>query len=204
MTAVRSVAIHVFETFEEASVATAHRTQKVVACAVLANPHAGTSAANAQELEDIAQLSFEVGQMLVARCLALFSAEERPNSYAKGAIVGTDGQREHGAAAIHSKLGLAMRQGLRAGTALIPGVEKQGAPGAPIDIVFGGVDTGWEYDAFDSVEIRVPGAPKPDELIIIVGFAVGGRPNARIQGVTPEQVAGLLNHFMAAPDRPLT
>lgn len=195
MPTIRSITIHDFEVFEESGVATSHRTRKVVGCAVVANPYARTAAATPQELDDIALLSFEVGQTLVQRCLAHFPAGEAPDAYAKAAIVGTDGQREHGAAAIHLKLGLAMRQGLRAGTALIPGVEKHGAPGTPIDLVFGGVDTGWECDAFDSVEIRVPDAPKPAEIVLIIGFAVGGRPNARIQGVTPEQVATLLGQF---------
>ena len=41
----------------------------------------------------------------------------------------------------------------------------------------------------------MPGAPKPDEIVLIVGFAAGGRPNARIRGAAPEQVAALVREI---------
>lgn len=192
MNAIHSITILETENLQESGAVIGHPTRKVIACAVVRNPYAGTSAATSEELQAIAELSYGVGRTLVQKCLQRFTPDQKPDAYAKGAIVGTNGQREHGAAAIHLKIGLAMREGIRAGTALIPGVEKQGGPGTSIDIVFGGVGTGWECDAFDSTEVRVPASPQPDEMVIIVGFAVGGRPNARINGVTQEQVVELL------------
>ena len=92
---------------------------------------------------------------------------------------------------IHCRIGLAMRSAIRAGRALIPGNAKLGGPGSPLDIVLGGIDDAWNYDAMDTIEIRVPGAPRADEIVLAVAFA-SGRPNARIRGASPDTVAGLV------------
>ena len=62
-------------------------------------------------------------------------------------------------------------------------------PDVPIDLVFGGLDDAWEYNAMDTLQVAVAGAPKPDELVLVVGLASGGRPNARVRGATPAEVA---------------
>jgi hypothetical protein len=164
-------------------------TRKVAACAVIANPFAGRPAED--DLSPLVDLSVEVGTILTERAIRALGA--KPTGYGKAAIVGTAGDREHGAAMIHVRLGLAMRRGIGGGPALIPGVEKIAGPGAAIDLVFGGVEDGWDYDAMDAMEISIPGVPKSDEIVLIVGFAVGGRPNARIHGASAEEVAKLVS-----------
>ena len=163
-------------------------TRQVAACAVLANPYAARRSASDSELTELTQISVEVGAELTARALERFPTERPPIAYSKGVIVGIDGDREHGAAMIHARLGLAMRQGLRAGPALIPGTKKVAQPGAAIDLIFGGAEDAWNYDAMDAMEVSIPGAPRPDEIVLIVAFATA-RPNARTNGASPDQVA---------------
>jgi hypothetical protein len=93
---------------------------------------------------------------------------------------------------IHVRIGLAMRQGAGGGPALIPGNAKVGAPGAPIDIIFGGLEDAWDYDAMDSMQISVPDAPRADEILLAVAFLTGSRPNARIRGASPKEVSELV------------
>ena len=195
MKLVRTTAIFDYSIYYEAGAKLPRPTQKVIACAVITNPYANTGVADQDQLNHLAEISLEVGTDLVKRSLPLFSPAQKPTAYGKAAIVGIAGQREHGAAVIHLKVGLAMRRGLGAGPALIPGNEKQGGPGTSVDLIFGDTGTGWEYDMMDSIEVSVPGSPKPDEIVLIVGFATGGRPNARIKGVTAEQVAALMSSF---------
>ena len=102
--------------------------------------------------------------------------DAKPRAYGKAVIVGNAGDREHGAAMIHVRLGLAMRRGVGRGLGLIPGVEKVAGPGAAIDLVFGDIDDGWGYDTMDAMEVSVPDAPRSHEIVLIVGFAAGGRP----------------------------
>ena len=92
---------------------------------------------------------------------------------------------------IHCRIGLTMRRAIRAGRALIPGNAKMGGPGASLDIVLGGIDDGWHYDAMDTMEIRVPGAPRADEIVLAVAFATG-RANARIRGASEQAVRELV------------
>ena len=37
----------------------------------------------------------------------------------------------------------------------------------------------WSFDEMDAAEITVPGAPRPDEILVCLALAVGGRPHAR-------------------------
>ena len=164
-------------------------TRRVAAAAVLPNPHAGKPAID--DFTDLVDLSVTVGEILTARVLAALG-DAKPMGYGKAALVGTNGDLEHGAAMIHVRIGLAMRKGAGAGPALIPGNAKVGSAGASIDIIFGGMNDAWDYNAMDSMTISIPDAPHPGEILLAVAFLAGGRPNARIAGASPETVAAFM------------
>jgi Amino acid synthesis len=88
-----------------------------------------------------------------------------------------------------------MRKGAGGGPALIPGNGKVGGPGTPIDIIFGGIEDSWDYDAMDTMTVSVADAPKPDEILLVVALLGGTRPNARIKGASPAQVADLIRQI---------
>ncbi len=169
--------------------------RRVAACGVLANPQAGRPPID--DFSELVELSFRAGEVLTARALAAL-APLTPRGYGKAALVGTAGDLEHGASMIHVRLGLAMRQGAGGGPALIPGNAKVGGAGSAIDIIFGGLDDGWDYDAMDTMTIAVPDAPRPDEILLAVAFLGGTRPNARIKGASPAQVDNVVRRIKAA------
>jgi hypothetical protein len=41
---------------------------------------------------------------------------------------------------------------------------------------------------FDAIEFCVPDGPKPDEIVFIVAAAIGGRPHARVGGLTTDGI----------------
>lgn len=194
---IRQIVVIERETRLEANQPVSPPTRQVAAAAVFRNPYAGQGAADAAALDHLAALSVEIGADLTARALARFSTDQPPTAYSKGVIVGLNGDREHGAAMIHMRIGLAMRRGLRAGPALIPGTKKVAPAGSPIDLVFGGAADGWDYDAMDAMEVSVPGAPHPDEILLIVAFATN-RPNPRVAGASPNQVQILLQDILGS------
>lgn len=161
-------------------------TRRVAACGVLQNPYAGKPAID--DFTDLVDLSVKAGERLTASALAAL-APLKPRGYGKGALVGTAGDLEHGASMIHVRIGLAMRRGAGGGPALIPGNAKVGAAGAPIDILFGGLEDSWDYDAMDTMTLSIADAPRPDEILLIVAFLGGTRPNARIEGASASLVA---------------
>jgi hypothetical protein len=167
----------------------AQPTRRVAAAAVLENPLAGKPPAD--DLAALVELSVQAGELLTARALDALRPL-KPRGYGKAALVGTAGDLEHGAAMIHVRIGLAMRQGAGGGPALIPGNAKVGAPGTPIDVVFGGIEDAWDYDAMDTMQFSVPDAPRPNEILLVVAFLAGTRPNARIKGASQAQVSELV------------
>jgi hypothetical protein len=103
-----------------------------------------------------------------------------PVSYGKAAIVGANGDLEHGAAMIHPKLGKPMRAALGGGKALIPSNAKIAAVGSPIDLPLGHKDEAWSFEHFDTMTVMVADAPRADEIILCMAVADGGRPLPRV------------------------
>lgn len=168
---------------------------RACACAVIRNPRAGQPASD--DLEEFVTASVQIGEGLARRALEALGGQ-RPVAYGKGVLVGAAGDLEQGAAMIHCRIGLAMRAAIQAGNALIPGNAKLAGPGATLDIVLGGIDDAWNYDAMDTMEIRVPGAPRADEIVLAVAFATG-RPGARIKGAAEATVKALVAKMRCAP-----
>lgn len=163
-------------------------TRRAAACAVVSNPFVGVL------LDDhsaLVGLSLQVGTLLTERALRVLGGIS-PCGCGKAALVGTAGDLEHGAAMIHMRLGLATRTGVRGRLALIPGNAKVGGVGTPVDVIFSRIEDAWEYDAMDTMQVTILDAPKPDEILLIVAFFAGGRPNAGIRGASQEQVGELV------------
>jgi hypothetical protein len=147
---------------------------RAVAMAVIGNPFAGRYVDDLTELFEAGRM---IGEQLMPDLVRLLS--QSPVSYGKGAIVGVNGEFEHGGACIHPMLGKPMRAAVGGGKAVIPSNVKVAACGAGLDVPLGHKDDPWSFDHFDTVTISVPDAPQPDEIIVVMAVADGGRPHAR-------------------------
>lgn len=148
---------------------------RVAALAVVRNPFAGRFA---DDLSALFDLGGSLGETLMAEAVGLLGGP--PVSYGKAAIVGVDGDLEHGGAMIHPKLGKPMRAAVGGGKALIPSNAKVAAAGAPIDLPLGHKDEAWSFDHFDTMTVMVADAPRPDEIVLCMAVADGGRPLPRV------------------------
>ncbi len=148
---------------------------RVAAIAVLRNPFAG------KHVEDLSPL-FDMGGALGERLMgeAVAALKGAPVSYGKAALVGVDGDLEQGGAMIHPKLGKPMRAAVGGGKALIASNAKVGAVGASIDLPLGHKDEAWSFDHFDTMTLMVGDAPRPDEIVLCMAVADGGRPHPRV------------------------
>ena len=77
-----------------------------------------------------------------------------------------------------------MRAAIGGGADIIPGTKKVGAPGSSITVPIGNKDDRWVFDDMDAIDVCLPDAPRPDELVIALALSSGGRPNARVQKPT--------------------
>ena len=168
--------------------------RRVAIAAVFKNPLAGKAAG--ADLQPLIDYSLELGVSLTMTALAaLGSAPSQLRSYTKAALVGTGGDLEHGAAMIHPQLGMAMRRTIKRGRVIIPGHAKVGPPGTPIDLLYGPLDAAWDLDAVDSTPVLIHDAPRPDEIVLWIGYGSGPRVNARSKGPDQKEVDALIASF---------
>ena len=148
---------------------------RVAAMAVIENPLAGRFV---KDLSPLFDLGGRLGERLMGEAVAMLSGS--PVSYGKAAIVGVAGDLEHGGAMIHPKLGKPMRAAVGGGEALIPSNAKTGAVGAAIDLPLGHKDTAWSFAHFDTMTVMIGDAPRPNEIVLCMAVADGGRPLPRV------------------------
>ncbi len=163
-------------------------TRRAVAVAVVANPYAGRYS---ESLDELTAIGEALGGLLGARCVeALGIAPDAAESYGKAAIVGERGELEHAAAILHPKLGAPLRKAVGKGAALVPSAKKCGGPGTAIDVPLGHKDAAFVRSHFDAIEVRVPDAPRADEIVVAVAVTDSGRPLARVGGLQKGEIVG--------------
>ena len=185
---IRRVLTVVEETFVEGGRPLAKPIRRATAAAVIRNPHAGTFVEDLSLLSDMGE---ELGALLSRRAVAALGVPgPQVHSFGKAALVGEDGELEHAAALLHPKLGAPFRDTLGGGAALIPSSKKRGGVGAPFDVPLGHKDAARVRSHFDGIEVRVPDAPRPDEIVVAVAVTDGGRPHPRVGGLTVDAIEG--------------
>ena len=154
------------------------------AAAICSNPYAGRYSEDLLELIDFGE---HLGDELARRCHDALGTEAE--AYGKGGIVGMAGELEHVAAVIHPKFGTPVRTRL-GGVSILPSVVKRAGPGATLDVPLHHKRAMLVRSHFNGVEVHVPDAPGPDELLIVLAVADGARPRARVGGLAAEDVVG--------------
>lgn len=154
--------------------------RKVAACAIVENPLAGQG--YVEDLTPLVTGSRALGHELGRQAGALLGSPVE--SYGKAAIVGIAGEQEHANACLTSVFGDALREAIGGGEAWISSTTKVGGPGTAIDVPLAFKDELWVRSHYDAMEVRVPDAPLPTEIVVIVVVANRGRINARLGGMT--------------------
>lgn len=162
--------------------------KKAAAAAVFKNPYAGVYQ---EDLSLLYKWSEELGVFLTNKAVEGLGAEpEKVESYGKAAVSGDKGELEHCAALMHPALGKPMRDNVGGGKALIPSAKKMGYPGVAIDVPLHYKNAAYVRSHFDAMEVRIPDAPRSDELILIVAVTDSGRPFPRVGGLTIQEAKG--------------
>jgi len=180
---VRVIVAAVQQTLIEAGAGVDPATTVATAAIAVRNPLAGRG--RVEDLGELEALGREAAALLVERALAVLASvglgAADVRGYGKGAIVGIDGDREHTAAVLHPRFGAPVRAAIGGGAEIIPGSKKVAGPGASITMPIGNKDDRWVFDDMDAVDVSIPDAPRPDEIVIALALSAGGRPNARVR-----------------------
>ena len=151
---------------------------------LIENPWAGQGYV-ADLLPGIDEVAPKLGELLASRVVEALGAPVE--AYGKAAIVGLDGEIEHGSGLIHTlKFGDHFRKAAQA-TTLLPAVEKRAAAGTVFDIPLKHITDATIRSHHQSIEVRVADGPRADEIVIGLAAAAQGRPQARLAPLTTEQ-----------------
>lgn len=204
---IRRIVTSVEEIHHEGGPRAAQPLKRGSIAAVLTNPYAGRYEPDI--LPMMAALN-PVGLDLAQRLLAALGVPASAiQGYGKGAIIGAAGELEHGAL-WHVPGGYAMRELLgwkgdaaayqrgedgggkgQTGNALaiVPSTKKVGGPGATLDVPLTHLNASYVRSHFDAMEVRVPGSPRPNEMVVILAMSCGARVHARVGGLAADAIA---------------
>ncbi|MFJ2812922.1 amino acid synthesis family protein [Streptomyces sp. NPDC091279] len=153
--------------------------RRVAVAAVVRNPWAGRGFVTDLQPE-VEALAPELARLLTGRLIETLGGVERIEAFGKAAVVGLDGEVEHGGALIHTPyFGNVLRE-LTEGTSIIVFSDDRLPAGEPLTVPLWHKTAAATRSHYQTVQIRVPDAPRPDELVVIAGAASGPRPHARI------------------------
>lgn len=207
MIEIRRVFSHVEDIFHEFGPVSEKPLRRGYIAGVLTNPYAGRYE---QDILPMMERLNEVGITLAHQLLGeLGISAEQIEGYGKGALIGSGGELEHGAL-WHVPGGYAMRELLgwkgdvaayaagkssdvkgQPGNALaiVPSTKKVAGPGATLDVPLTHINAAYVRSHFDAIEVHVPGAPRSDELVVILAMSTGPRVHARVGGLKAADIA---------------
>lgn len=177
-TGLRKIATFVEETVMEGGKETERPITTMIVAAVLRNPWAGQGFVENLRPE-ILRLAPMLGAEMTRRLVAVMPAE-RVEAYGKAATVGVNGEIEHGSALIHTlRFGNMYREAVN-GTAFLSFTNTRVGPGALLSVPMIHKSETGKRSHFITATFQMADAPGPDEILIAIGAADGGRAHPRI------------------------
>lgn len=160
--------------------------QRAAALAVVKNPFAGRYVEDIQWfMDDLRPLGLDMARRLVT---ALGGAD-RIQGYGKGALIGAEGELEHGAL-WHSPGGYAMREVIGGTKAIVPSTKKVGGVGARLDVPITHINAAYVRSHFDAMEVGLNDAPAGDEMLLALVMTTGPRIHSRSGGLEAWDITG--------------
>jgi Amino acid synthesis len=155
------------------------------ACAVVRNPYAGRYEPDLMPF--MAELR-SLGTLLAQELVGALGGADQVEAYSKAAIVGVNGELEHGAV-WHEAGGWAMRQVLGEPKAIVPAAKCVAHTGYRLMVPLHYIHAAYVRSHFNTFEVGIQDAPRPDEILFALVMADGGRIHSRLGGLTKEQVS---------------
>ena len=154
------------------------------ACAVIKNPYAGRYEPDLMPfMAELRSLGTSLAQELVDTL-----GKENVEVYSKAAIVGVNGELEHGAV-WHEAGGWAMRSVLGDPKAIVPAAKAVANAGYRLMVPLHYIHAAYVRSHFNTMEIGIQDAPRPNEILFGLVMGTGGRVHARLGGLTKDKVS---------------
>lgn len=181
---IRKRSLTVETIYHEGGPAPAEPLKLAAACAVIRNPYAGRYEPDL--LPFMAELR-SLGTLLAEELVATLG-RDHVEVYSKAAIVGVNGELEH-AAVWHEAGGWAMRAVLGEPKAIVPASKAVAATGYRLMVPLHYIHAAYVRSHYNSMEIGIQDAPRPDEILFALVMGTGGRIHSRLGGLTKDKVS---------------
>jgi len=181
---VRKRSLIVETTWHEGGPAVKVPLKLAAASAVIRNPYAGHYE---EDLMPFMAALRPLGHELATE-LADLLGKDNVEVYSKAAIVGINGEMEHGAV-WHEAGGWAMREVLGNPKAMVPAVKAVASAGYRVMVPVHYIHASYVRSHFNSIEVGIQDAPRPDEILFTLVMGTGGRVHSRLGGLLKENVS---------------
>jgi Amino acid synthesis len=169
--------------YHEGGPAPAAPLRLAAAAAVVRNPYAGRYEADLLPfMAELRSLGAELAKELVG-----VLGKEQVQAYGKAAIVGVNGELEHGAV-WHEAGGWAMRAALGEPKAIVPSSKAVASAGYRLMVPLHNIHASYVRSHYNAMEVGVQDGPRPNEIVFILVMADGGRIHSRLGGLLREQI----------------
>ena len=149
----------------------------MAAAAVVKNPWAGRYVEDLSP--EIRAYGPVLGALLTQRMMDLAGGAEI-EAFGKAAIVGLDGEIEHGSGLIHTlRFGNHFREAVGA-TSYLAFTNTRGPANNQIQIPLMDKNDAGRRSHYLTLQMSIADAPRADEVVVVLGGATGGRPHHRI------------------------
>ena len=146
--------------------------------AVIKNPWAGQYVADLKP--EILTIAPPLGEELTKRITLIAGGGEKIEAYGKAAVVGLDGEIEHASALIHTlRFGNYYREAVGA-KSYLSFINTRGPADAPIMVPLMDKNDAGRRSHYLTVQFSIADAPRADEIVVVLGGSIGGRPHHRI------------------------
>jgi hypothetical protein len=181
---IRKRSLTIETTYHEGGPVAEKPLKLAAACAVIENPYAGRYEPNLMPfMAELRSLGTLLAQELVDTL-----GKENIEVYSKAAIVGVDGEMEHGAV-WHEAGGWAMRSVLGEPKAMVPASKAVAQCGYRLMVPLHYIHASYVRSHFNSMEVGIQDAPRPKEILFALLMGTGGRVHSRLGGLLKEQVS---------------
>lgn len=153
-----------------------HRMMAVAA--VVANPWAARFVADLKP--EIQAYGPVLGELLTDRIVTLAGGGDAIEAYGKAAVVGLDGEIEHGSGLIHTlRFGNHFRTAVDA-KSYLSFTNTRGPANAAIAVPLMDKNDAGRRSHYLTIQFSISDAPRVDEIVVVLGAATSGRPHHRI------------------------
>ncbi len=181
---IRKRSLTIETTYHEGGPAVAVPLKMAAACAVIRNPYAGRYEPDLMPfMAELRSLGTSLAQELVDTL-----GRDNIEVYSKAAIVGVDGEMEHGAV-WHEAGGWAMRSVLGDPKAIVPAAKAVAGTGYRLMVPVHYIHACYVRSHFNSIEVGIQDAPRPKEILFALVMGTGGRVHSRLGGLTKDKVS---------------